>query len=74
MFILSRLRYAVATGATFFAAFWIVEDLLTGVDTARLTKTAVMAISFGILAATFGHWWQEKWIAIVYRLLRIKQH
>jgi hypothetical protein len=68
MFTFSRLRSAVIAGGVFFAALWIVEDLRTD----RLIRTAVMAIGFGILDITFGHWFRKKWMAMFHRSIRKK--
>ena len=63
MFTFSRLRRALVAGGIFFAALWIIEDLRTGVDGDRLTKTTIMAIMGGVLDVTFGQWFREKWMA-----------
>lgn len=54
-----RLLRAVIAGAVFFAAFWIVEDLLRGDGMDRVVKNAVMAISFAVLSF-FSSWIGEK--------------
>jgi|SRR5688572_4478607 len=54
-----RFFRAVVAGAVFFAAFWIVEDLLRGDGMDRVVKTAIMAIMFAILSF-FSSWIGEK--------------
>ncbi len=54
-----RVLRAVVAGGVFFAAFWIVEDLLSGDGMDRVVKTAIMAVMFAVLSF-FSSWIGER--------------